>query len=89
MAVLEAARTGELRHEGRQKQGIVVLGGDLNGLVVLILAHLDGVYGRDIQGGVFCVSSAARLHCVASPRSTRCPPRDVTSVLPPHSLKLM
>lgn len=41
MTVLEAAGAGELRHEGREQQRVVILRGDLNGLVVLVLAHLD------------------------------------------------
>lgn len=41
MAVFEATSAGELSHEGRQQQCVVVLGGDLDGLVVLVLAHLN------------------------------------------------
>lgn len=85
MAVLEATRAGKLRHEGRQEQGVVVLCRDLNGLVVLVLAHLNvaahvdhqGVYG---QVSSPASSSTASLPCLPRSTASVCPPRDVTGV---------
>lgn len=58
MTVLEAAGAGELRHEGREQQCVVILRGDLNGLVVLVLAHLNVAAHVDHRVGRRCGSVA-------------------------------